>query len=268
MPVNGLPPSTVVSPTEPLRVLILGDSVIGTAEPAITAALASTGEATVFSSAIDGFGLTTVPNWSTDITNIIERDRPEVIIGSWSWDDAGPSTPNALYEPQRYRALLMHALEVMLAPGNGVAGVAFTSYPYDVSFGPEASAQERSAIARNAAGTAAWARIAQGMPAAFAHRVMYLPVARSLTYRGAYLTWLPPSGDPGAPRRVWLRARMQDHAHLCPEGALRYADAVLSDFRQLFALHAANASWFTADWTNTPEYQTPPGACPSDHPPP
>ena len=71
-----LPPSTVVSPTEPLRVLILGDSVIGTAEPAITAALASTGEATVFSSAIDGFGLTTVPNWSTDITNIIEQRSP------------------------------------------------------------------------------------------------------------------------------------------------------------------------------------------------
>jgi len=86
-----------------------------------------------------------------------------------------------------------------------------------------------------------------------------------LTYRGAYLTWLPPSGDPGAPRRVWLRARMQDHAHLCPKG-LRYADAVLSDFRQLFALHAANASWFTADWTNTPEYQTRRGL-PSDHPP-
>ncbi len=262
-----LPASTVISAARPLRVLVLGDSVIGTAEPAITAALESTGSAVVFSSAIDGFGLTTVPGWRTSIPQIIARDRPDLIIGAWSWDDAGPSTPNALHQPLRYRALMESFLDVVLAPGNGVAGVAFTSYPRDVSFGPEATSQERSAIAQNAAGTRAWATIAAAMPAVFAHRVMYLPVARSLTYRGTYLTWLPPSNDPGAPKRAWLRARMQDHAHLCPEGALRYADAVLSDLRELFGLPAAQASWFTSGWSSAPEYETPPGACPSDHPP-
>jgi len=70
----------------------------------------------------------------------------------------------------------MHALEVMLAPGMGGRGGVHV-LPYDVSFGPEASAQERSAIARNAAGTAAWARIAQGIRPS-SHRVMY--------FRGAF----------------------------------------------------------------------------------
>ena len=46
------------SPADPLRVMILGDSVMHDASFGITAALEATGEATVATRTIDGFGLT------------------------------------------------------------------------------------------------------------------------------------------------------------------------------------------------------------------
>ena len=52
---------------DPLRVMILGDSVMHDASYGITAALGATGEATVATRTIDGFGLTTATNWPTSI---------------------------------------------------------------------------------------------------------------------------------------------------------------------------------------------------------
>ena len=58
---------------------------------------------------------------------------------------------------------------------------------------------------------------------------MYFPLGSSLLVDGKYSAWLPPEGDPHAPSSDWLRVRKLDNVHLCPEGAARYADALLAD---------------------------------------
>jgi len=65
-----LPAGTVVSPAHPLRVVLLGDSVMHDASFGITAALSATGESSVSTHTIDGFGLTTATNWPMSLPTI------------------------------------------------------------------------------------------------------------------------------------------------------------------------------------------------------
>ena len=84
--------------------MILGDSVMHDASYGIAASLQSTGEATVATKTIDGFGLTTATNWPTSIPNLIRQTGAQLIVASWSWDQYGPTTPNALHQPAEYGA--------------------------------------------------------------------------------------------------------------------------------------------------------------------
>ncbi|MGP0031292.1 MAG: hypothetical protein ACLPVF_12395, partial [Acidimicrobiales bacterium] len=251
-----------ISPAHPLRVAVIGDSVMGDASYGIRAALDATGEVNVDRNTFDGFGLTTVSVWPSSLDRIIATEHPQLIIGTWSWDAAGPTTPNARHQPKRYAALLERALRLMLAPGDGVDGVMLTQFPkVDVSHPAGISHTQQ------VAGLRAWNAIAASMPAVFPGRVMYLPVADSILLDGRYSTWLPPLGDPDAPRDQWVRVRKLDRGHLCPEGSARYADAILSDLTTTYHLSPADPRWITGAWVHNPDFNTPPGACPDDHPP-
>ena len=117
------------SPANPLRVMIIGDSVMHDASFGITASLQATGEATVSTKTYPGFGLTTATSWRTSIPSLIAQTHAQLIVASWSWDQYGPTTPNALHQPKQYTALLRSAVATMLAPGDGVEGVIFTEFP-------------------------------------------------------------------------------------------------------------------------------------------
>jgi peptidoglycan/LPS O-acetylase OafA/YrhL len=261
-----LPAGTVVSPAQPLRIMLIGDSVMHDASFALTAAFEATGEATVSTHTVLGFGLTVSKNWPTVFADLISEEHPQLIIGSWSWDNNGPTTPNALYQPAAYTALLRRAVDIMLAPGDGVSGVIFTQFPIagDVKV-PDSSQQARDDKVRTE-GTNAWNAIAARMATDYPGRVMFLPVASSLLLDGHYSTWLPPLGDPHAPRKEWIRVRKLDTVHLCPEGAARYAQATLTDLSAILTLPAATPSWTQGAWTTDPDFNDPPGACPDDHP--
>jgi peptidoglycan/LPS O-acetylase OafA/YrhL len=261
-----LPTGTVISKNNPLRVTLLGDSVMHDASFAITAALQATGETTVTTNTIDGFGLTTATNWPTSLPSIIHQTNAQLIIASWSWDQAGPTTPNALHQPAAYTALLKRAVTTMLTPGNGVIGIVFTQFPISGSITAANPANQAVYNKARAAGVAAWNTIAEKMTTYFPGRVMYLPVASSLLLHGKFSSWLPPVGDQHAPVSDWTRVRKLDNVHLCPEGAARYANAVLSDLTNIVPLPAANNSWQSGNWTTDPDYNDPPGACPDDHP--
>lgn len=43
-------------------------------------------------------------------------------MAAWSWDDYGPTTPNALHQPVRYTALLRRFVTTVLAPGTASTG--------------------------------------------------------------------------------------------------------------------------------------------------
>ena len=66
-------------------------------------------------------------------------------MASWSWDDYGPTTPNALHQPAQYTKLLRRAVATMLAPGNGVEGVIFTQFPR-ARRDPSSTAQTRRSV--------------------------------------------------------------------------------------------------------------------------
>jgi peptidoglycan/LPS O-acetylase OafA/YrhL len=259
-------PRGTVSPSHPLRIVLLGDSVMHDASYGITAALAATGEATVQTNTIDGFGLTTATIWPISIPRIIRQERPELIVASWSWDQFGPTKPNALHEPAAYTALLKRAISVMLAPGDGVDGVILTQFPLSGSITAANSANQKVYNQERLEGLNAWNAIAKKMASFFPGKVMYLPVASSLLLDGRYSAWLPPVGDQKAPTDKWTRVRKLDNVHLCPEGSARYANAILSDLTAIFRLAPATSSWTEGAWTSDPDFNDPPGACPDDHP--
>lgn len=260
-----LPPGTAVSSAHPLRIVLLGDSVMRDASFGITAALDSTGKVDVRTNAIAGFGLVLSSVWRTAIPTIIRQAHPKLIIASWSWDQDGPSTPNALDQPVQYTALLKQFVRIALARGDGVAGVIFTQFP-TIGNLPTTNPESSTVARRRAQGTVAWNNIAAQMPAAFPGRVMYLPLAGSLLLNGQFSTWLPPVNQPDAPANQWIRVRQLDNVHLCPDGSARYANALLSDVRAIFKLPPANPDWTVSGWIADPVFNTPPGNCPANHP--
>jgi len=262
-----LPPGTF-SRSDPLRVTVLGDSVMYVAEPGIAAALGATGEVTVSSNSIPGFGLSTATVWPTEFPAMLRVQRPELVLASWSWDDNW-----ALERPAQYTATLERAVRTLLDPGGGTTGalgVIFLQFPPSgpvVPYGTQLTAADRRLDAQRTAGQRAWNRIVESLPGVFPGRVMYLPVAPSILLDGRYSPWLPPQGRPHAPRSTWTRVRMIDNVHLCPAGVVRYADAVLADLTELYHLGSATAGWWRQSWIGDPRFNTPPGSCPDDHPP-
>jgi len=259
--------TTTPSAADPLRVMIIGDSVMHDASYGITASLEATGEATVATKTIDGFGLTTATDWPTSIPNLIRQTGAQLIVASWSWDQYGPTTPNALHQPVQYTTLLRRAVSTMLAPGDGVEGVIFTQFPQSGDLAAANPADTASYNNERRAGVVAWNDIAEKMASEFPGRVMYFPLADSILLHGEYSAWLPPEGDPHAPSGQWIRVRKLDNVHLCPEGSGRYADALLADMTAVFGLAPATGDWSQGSWTADPDFNDPPGACPDDHPP-
>jgi len=254
------------SSADPLRVLVLGDSVMHDASFGIAAALQATGEVTVATRTIDGFGLTTATNWPTSIPALIRQTRAQLIVASWSWDQYGPTTPNALHQPAQYTRLLRQAVSTMLTPGNGVEGVVFTEFPQS---GPIPASNQAFQTAYNKErwdGVVAWNEIARKMAVYFPGQVMYFPLAGSILLNGRYSAWLPPEGNPDAPSQQWIRVRKLDKVHLCPEGSARYANALLTDMTAVFGLAPAAGDWSQGRWASDPDFNDPPGACPDDHP--
>ncbi len=250
----------------PLRVMIIGDSVMHDASFGITAALGATGTVVVSTKTFPGFGLTTARNWPTSLPNLIKETGAQLVVASWSWDQSGPGTPNALHQPAQYTALLRRAVATMLTPGNGVEGVIFTQFPKSGRIEGSSPAVTAAYNAARRQGLDAWNAIAEKMPKYFPGQVMFLPTASSLTLDGRFSPWLPPESAPRTPASQWIRVRKLDNVHLCPEGSARYADALLADMTGIFHLPPATGNWSQGAWTSDPDFNNPPGACPDDHP--
>ncbi len=262
-------PIRLVSPptaADPLRVMLVGDSVMGDASHGITAALQATGQIVVSRKTIDGFGLTKA-NWASSFPTLIQEVKPQIIVASWSWDQYGPTTPNALHDPMQYAKLLTRALSTLLTPGDGVEGVIFLQFPQSSGELQAPTPSEQASYDKERwEGDIAWNDIAKHMTMLFPGRVMYFPIAGSLTLQGKFSAWLPPENDPTAPKDAWIRVRKLDNVHLCPEGSARYADALLADMTSVFRLPPAAGDWSQGAWVTAPDFNNPPGACPDDHP--
>jgi peptidoglycan/LPS O-acetylase OafA/YrhL len=249
---------TVPTRKHPVRVLLIGDSVMLSDSPAVQALLQSTGAATVVNQSQWGWGLTTAQGgWRNEIARWVAASTPQLVIGMWSWDNG-----LAWEHPAAYRAELASMVREML--GLGVRGVILQQYPEpgpDVSAGGDAPARAIAEIVN-------WERIAASLTSAFPGRVVYLPIGGSVLLHGRFSDWLPPEGDPTAPQRMWERVRMTDNVHLCPAGAARYAAALYSDLRSFIPLPSPSATWWSGAWRlDYVPYRYPTATvCPNDHP--
>jgi peptidoglycan/LPS O-acetylase OafA/YrhL len=252
-----LPAGRVLSPSDPLRVMTIGDSVMYDGEVGIRAALQATGVVTVSLHGFPGWGLRNDRNVTTDMAGAIAQYRPEVILMMWSWDNQW-----ADQHPVAFTDLLTSVINVMLAPGDGVDGVAILQFPrtgpLDEILDP---ATRRAQTVAAEADRRAFDRIVATLPARYPGRVTYLPVGSSLDVHGRYSAWLPTT-DGG-----WVRARKTDNTHLCPAGAAVLGAAVTTELRPLFHLPATAPGWINGSWTTDANRFGPAGGCPDDQPP-
>jgi peptidoglycan/LPS O-acetylase OafA/YrhL len=261
-----LPPGLTVSPQHPLRVLTFGDSVMTFAQFGIRAALERTQDAYVFPAAQTGWRLT-LPGDGQFVDRYIGLVRPQLLIGTWSWDSVAAET-----HPAAYRQTLDGALRRWLTPGDGVLGVILLQMPAlrPLPRVSTASPSYRADLARRAA-IPGWNAAARQAAGRFPGKVMYLPVASSLDLNGRYTSWLPSNDNPSEPRKSWVRVRTSDGVHICPAGITRYTAPLLEDMRELFRLPPAPGHWWNGylitvqslRWQNSSLAVT----CPADHPP-
>ena len=260
-----LPKGMVVDKAHPLRVVTFGDSIMSGAQHGIEAALDSTGVVVVGGAAVPGWGLDR-PTVKADIPGLVRTFRPQILVGTWSWD-----APAARANPAGYEAMLDQAVRQMLTPGDGVIGVVFLQMP---ALGPlppfiEATPDNAAFWEERVAGIPAWNRAVQEAAASFPGQVMYLPVASSLEIDGQYTNWLPPRDDWSAPPSQWVRVRTSDAVHLCPAGISRYAAPVLQDLSTLFGLPAPKEPWWRSRRITVDGFDNDPSValtCPDDHP--
>jgi peptidoglycan/LPS O-acetylase OafA/YrhL len=225
------------SATEPVRILILGDSVSWDAEPGLVAALRATGAATVTARNERGFGLTAPGfDWRTDWARVVREVRPELVVAFFGgWDEPFIAEHGA----DAYGRLLDEAIAILSADG---ARVLLLGQPVSVDRNrevrPRGSREAfRAAAARHAPATA------------------FLDLDPALTPDGRFAFRLD---GPHGPERV----RKEDGTHICPAGSARIGRAVLDAVTPAWMLPAPPASWRAGDWALDRRYSDRPGACP------
>jgi peptidoglycan/LPS O-acetylase OafA/YrhL len=255
-PALDLPPA---SAGNPYRVWIMGDSVMNDASLGVQAALQATGQmSVVLNSAFPGWGLTTDPGWPARAPQLIATYHPQIVIGTWSWDDT-----EAADTPSRYEERLQAALRVLLSPGNGVEAVILLQFPQT---GP--ATEISSVSARNTAFIhqttvqVDWDNEARQVTAAFPGHALYLTTSQLFAPNGRFYTWFK------APTGQWVRARKLDNAHFCPYGAAEFGALITQELTPLLRLGPMHPGWEFGAWTHDHRYNDPPGACPDDQPPP
>ena len=252
-----LPPGRVLSPADPLRVMLIGDSVMMDSAPGVEAALQATGVVKVVADLTHKWwGLTNNSGWKSTWPQLIREDRPELVLGTWSWDNGA-----AQADPAAYNRTVEQAMGMLLAPGDGVDGVAIMEFP---PYGPPAAvvdqAKAQQTLATQERDRAAWGSLMASLAAHWPGQYMFLPVASSLEVNGQYSTWLPGPGG------TWSRARKTDNFHVCPTGAAALGQATVTQLTPVFNLPPPAGSWWSGSWTKNQTYNDPPGSCPDDQP--
>ena len=259
IPTSALGPGRVPSAADPWRVWILGDSVMNNASLGVAAALEATGQAKVVANtAFGGWGLATDHSWPADARQVVAQVHPEVVIGTWSWDD-----DVALNDPAGYTEQLRTTIRLLLSPGMGVRLVVLLQFPQT---GPASRITDptRRAAAWLASVNhqAAWNRSAQAAAAAFPGRAVYLATDSVFAPGGQFLTWHQTSAG------TWIRARKLDNTHVCPYGAAELGALVDADLASVLRLGPMAPGWESGPWVHDGRYNNPVGSCPADRPPP
>lgn len=239
-----------LSATEPLRVTLLGDSILYDAEPAIVANLWSTGVVAIADRTSPGFNFghglgfnaNDDFNWRVVIRNAVAETRPEVII-AWFGIIDSDGIASGKETPEAFATSLREALGVMTANDTKV-----------VLYGvvPSVSAAGKPTAAAMGRGTDA---VMQSIATEFAGTVQFVDTTYLLSPTGAAVYVM--DGQ---------RVRKLDLIHICPDGAVRIAESIHSVLAMSWPLPPSAPGWTTGAWRTNSRYDDPPGACFLIHP--
>ena len=223
--------------TEPLRVLIVGDSVSYDAEPGVLAIFQASGAAQATAVNVLGFGLAFGPyDWRHEWARLVAERHPEVVVMFLGgWDELFIAKEGA----EAYRPVLDEAIALLTAGG---AKLLLVGMPITV----------------NRAGIPYPRIVPNALRAAAARHqstVGFLDLDPVISPGGRFTAYL----DGPAGRE---RVRKMDGTHLCPSGSARIGRAIFNAVAASWALPEPPADWRAGDWALNPRFNNPPGACP------
>jgi hypothetical protein len=231
-----LPPSTTttITPDPARKVLLLGDSTMVDASPAVTAMLKATG-AKVAMGAGPGFGLTRLgisdnpPTWDVDYPRILREEKPDLIIVMLGiWDQFYIENNGIL----AYARVVQKATDILLSQG---AKVVYMAIP------PGGKHPDR---VQNGA--------FEAMAAMYPGQVFYIEYEGVLRGPAGDYPMTLPAADGST-----LHLRKADAWHFCPDGAQRVAE----ELDRLGVVHGlivpAAAGWQSGSWRSSQYYQEP-----------
>jgi len=234
-----------LSTADPLRVTLIGDSVMWDSAAAITSILESTGVVQVQDRSVLGFnfshGLRDVHGddipWRTEIPRYLAETRPDVIVTGFGLvDELGIMRGNQTIED--FREHVTEAMGLLTASGAKalVLGV-MPSVDGIEKRDPKPFARDVNEIFR-------------ALPLLFPGIVQYLDPDHLIAPDG-----LPVYVVEGQ------RVRKKDLTHICPSGAARLTAGIYETLTVSWPVPPPAAGWESGSWTTDPRYDLPPGAC-------
>lgn len=222
---------------DPLRVLIVGDSVSYDAEPGVLAIFQACGAAAPTAVNVLGLGLTFGPyDWRHEWARLVAERRPEVVVMFLGgWDEAFIRKRGA----DAYGRVLDEAIAVLTAGGAKLllVGMPITVNRAGIPYPRNVPDAFRAAATRH-------------QP-----NVGFLDLDPVISPGGRYTAYLD---GPAGPERV----RKMDGTHLCPSGSARIGRAIFDALAPSWALPQPPPEWRAGNWALNPRFNDPPGACP------
>lgn len=236
------PPTTTAAPeaTEPPlppvpvpeTVMIVGDSGMADAAPAMVAMLQAAGVPRAIDAAAPGFGLSADGriDWWRTLTTEHNPDLVIVMLGGWDLQ---------FLEDRGDAAYLQVVEDAVAALTSGGARVLW------LSMLPGGDTPQRGVD-----------RVYELLPALHPGVVEYWDIEAA--FRGPNGDWPRAVTLPDGSTSLW---RKPDDWHLCPDGAERLAIEVSKRLVALRWMPAESAPWHDGDWRLHPRYDDPPGGC-------
>jgi peptidoglycan/LPS O-acetylase OafA/YrhL len=232
-----LPALRAPTASDPLRILLVGDSYMYDAQPGIVAALEATGVVEVIEGAQLGFALAN-EGWERTLQELVDEHQPDLVATMWARFDVVWLESHA---DQEYVERLDRAVEILSSNG---ATVGIFGLAPSLTGGVDQEPVDRSIN-----------QIFAATPERFPGTAFYVDPDPIVAPDGQPNRWLDtPEGT--------LLVRKVDVSHFCSDGAARYGLALTELLQRLTTATAPDpATWWSEPWRSDPRYNDPPGAC-------
>ncbi len=257
---NGWVAAGHFSRSNPIFVLVLGDSLPYVSRGGLIAALGSLDHVVIRVIAFPHLGMQN-PVFRHYFLTRIRQIKPQIIIYEDFADQHFAATDPIDFHStfsafiNSARSLGVQSFVIATIPPHGVANYAQWTPAY-----ARTQLQQWRLDART------WQRAVDDISGHIGPGVAVLPTGKVLELRGKYSNWLPPMNQLSSPKSTWARVRMSDGIHMCPIGTEVFASTLIADLSQLLSIPSTGVRWWESKHLSEVVPGVPPNACPNDHP--